>query len=284
MRRSILLALSVAWLQVGPALAHPTEAHRIETLTEAIRAHPDEQDLYIRRGRSYANDGRLDLALTDLRKAESLGDPALAAYDLGIVLYRKGSLVEARQAFTLCLERFPNHAPALEYRARVARDAGDPAAALADFDAYFALQERPNPGDYVSAARLLEEGEAGSDAALRMLDRGMERLGVIAQLQRPAIDLERRRGRVDSAIDRLMTLEPALGRSPDWKVDMAELLLASGRRDEALTRIGEASRQLDGLRQTAARRALRGRLEALRARATAPDSGATPAPPAVTTE
>ena len=49
-----------------------------------------------------------------------------------------GSIEAIEAAFDRFLERFPQHPPALEYRARVARDAGDAASALADFEAYFA--------------------------------------------------------------------------------------------------------------------------------------------------
>jgi hypothetical protein len=54
--------------------------------------------------------------------------------------------------------------------------------------------------------------------------------------------------------------------SPEWKVDMAELLLFSGRDEEAAALLESASVQLANLRATAARRALQGRIEMLRER------------------
>jgi len=88
----------VLWLalQPLPLSAHPSAQHRIETLSEAIRAKPDEQELYLRRGQAYSNEGQLQPALADLRKAEQLGDPVLAAFDLGVVHYQLGDLQAAR--------------------------------------------------------------------------------------------------------------------------------------------------------------------------------------------
>lgn len=260
---SVLFILLV--LPAVVAVAHPSAQHRIEVISESIRATPNDQELYIRRGQAYSNEAQLDLALADLRRAESLGDPVLAAFDLGVVQYQLGQLSEARAAFDRFLERFPNHPPALEYRARVARDAGDFASAIADFEAYFALQKNPNPGDYVSAAQMLEGRDTdGSKAALSMLDRGIAQLGIIPQLQKPAIDIERRRGNIAGAIARLESLEPALGASPDWKVDMGELLVLAGRPGEAGKFFTTASDQLTQLRQTEARKALRVRLDRLK--------------------
>jgi len=248
------------------ASAHPSAQHTIEALSESIRARPGEQELYIRRGQAYSNEGQLELALADLRRAEGLGDPLLVAFDLGVLHYRMGRLGTARRYFDVFLERFPDNAPALEYRARVSRDAGDHEAALADFEAYFAVQKQPNPGDYLSAAQMLAGLEGrGVEAALAMLDEGMDRLGIIPQLQGYAVELERGRGNIAAATVRLETLRPALGDGPDWKVDMGELLFLAGRPDQARPLFEAAAIQLSSLRSTAARRQVQERLAVLQA-------------------
>jgi tetratricopeptide (TPR) repeat protein len=265
MNRSLLVLL-VALLLPSLASAHPSAQHRIEVLTESIREKPDDPLRYMQRGQAYSNEGMLEAALADFRKAEALGDPVLVAFDLGVLHYRMGKLDAARRDLDRYIARFPRHAQALEYRARVRRDAGDHAGAVADFNAYFALQKQPNPGDYVSAAQMLSSlPEEGVSSALAMLDRGIARLGVIPQLQQPAIELERRRGNTAQAIARLETLEPALGDSPDWKVDMGELLLLDGRSDEARAYFDAAAAQLASQRVTAARKRVRDRLEKLQA-------------------
>jgi tetratricopeptide (TPR) repeat protein len=236
-------------------------------LSESIQARPDEQELYIQRGSAYSNDGQLARALADFEQAETLGAPFVVAFNQGVLHYRMGEFDAARRYFDTFLKHFPGHAPSLEYRARLLRDAGEHEAAVADFEAYFAMNKQPNPGHYVSAAKMLAglEGK-GVEPALAMLDEGMERLGVIPQLQHYAIQLELERKNTAGAIARLESLGPAMGESPDWKVEMGELLLLAGKPAEAQRRFDEASAQLKTLRTTVARQRLLEKLEKLQAR------------------
>jgi len=255
----------VAVIAAAPgAAAHPSAEHTLELLSESIQARPNEQELYIQRGSAYSNDGQLELVLADFVKAETLGEPFVVAFNQGVLHYRMEKLVAAREYFDTFLSYFSGHAPSLEYRARLLRDAGEHKAALADFDAYFAMNKQPNPGHYVSAAKMLAglEGE-GMEPALAMLDQGMERLGVIPQLQHYAIQLELERKNAALAITRLETLEPSLGESPDWKVEMGELLLRAGRPAEARRFFDEALAQLKVLRTTVARQRVLEKLERL---------------------
>jgi hypothetical protein len=141
---------------------------------------------------------------------------------------------------------------------------GDTDAAVTDFQRVFELQRRPNPGHYISVAEMLEtSGPEGIDSALQVLDGGNDKLGLTPQLQQHAIRLELRRGRADLAIARLQRLEPMMGNSPDWKVDMAELRLQAGNKEAARKLLETADRQLATLRKTPARIALQGRIEEL---------------------
>jgi thioredoxin-like negative regulator of GroEL len=54
-----------------------------------------------------------------------------------------------------------------------------------------------------------------------------------------------------------------LGKSPDWKVEMAELRLLSGEKEAARQLLQQASAQLDSLRKTPARIALQERIAVL---------------------
>ncbi len=246
-------------------LAHPGSAEQLAAINADLSASPDAQALYRRRGIIYSSDGQFDQALDDFRKAETLGDPVIVAFDLGVLFYRKGDFARARSYFGTTLRHFPHHPPALEYRARVLRDAGDYAASLADFTAFFALQPHPNPGHFISAATMLAQGDDKSiQLALHMLDQGMNQLGLAPQLQRYAIELELQRGRDDNAITRLSSLEPMLGNSPVWKVQMGELLLATGATEEAQVYLCAASAQLNTLRKNPAREQLQVRISRLK--------------------
>ena len=275
-----LLRIIAAALFLVPACAvqaHPGAHVVIDYFTTQIREHPAEQALYIQRGIAYSNDGQFDPALADFRKAEQLGDPAVVAFELGVLHYRKGDFPGARSYLDAFLAKHPGHPGALEYRARLRRDAGDPLGAVADYRAYFASVPRPNPGDYSAAAALLAGvPEQGAAAALALLDEGMARLGLLPQLQRQAIALELARGRVDLAISRQRALEPVLRGSPDWGVEMGELLLRAGRSADARGHFEQAARELAAARPTPARLEMARRAQAGLAATTAAPGG-TPA-------
>ncbi len=254
------LAFSAAFLCM-PALAHPGASSAIDHYSHEIEENPRDQAHYIRRGIAYSNDGQYDKALADFEQAKTLGKPIVVSFDLGVLHYRRGEFATASDYFDEYLEAFPDHAACLEYRARLKRDMGDTKGAVADFKRVFALQQRPNPGHYISVAEMLQAtGPDGIDQALEILDQGNAKLGLTPQLQRHAIALELQRGRPDLAISRLQTLEPMLGGSPDWKVDMAELQLQAGNKDAATTLLQTAEQQLDTLRKTPARIALKERI------------------------
>jgi tetratricopeptide (TPR) repeat protein len=257
-------------LQGGPVLAHPGAEDQLAYLTQRIEAEPDNQSLLIQRGAVYSIEGRFEAALSDLRQAETLGNPLAVAYQLGVLYYRKGDFASARQYFDITLKADPHHAQSLEYRARVLRDAGEHEAAIEDLTLFFALTPNPNPGHFLSAARMLGESgggesqfsEQGIAAAIEMLDRGMNQLGLTPQLQHYAIELELQRNNPAAAIARQESLEPMLGASPDWQVRMGELQLAAGNENEASAYFEAAVRQLEKLRQTPARQRLAGRAAA----------------------
>jgi tetratricopeptide (TPR) repeat protein len=270
LQRALLLLGALALIDPVVASAHAGAEHDIEILSKSIEARPLEARLYIERGSVYSDDGQLDRALSDLKRAESLGDPLAVAHSQGVLHYRRKEFEAARGYLDTFLARFPQHTPSLEYRARVLRELGLHEAALADLNAYLALQKQPNPGVYVAAAETAKQIEgAGIPEALAILDRGMRQLGTIPQLQQPAIELELERHAIDKAIERLQSLEPSRGVSPDWKVDMGELQLLAGRPEQAERLFESASQQIDTLRKTTARRQVQIRIDELRAKMSA---------------
>ena len=253
-------------IQPTSAAAHPAELERIEILTARIEARPLDPGLYIARASFYSHNGDYALARSDLRRAEQLGDPVFAAYEVGLLHYREGERNEAKVRFDQFLARFPDHVPALEQRARLLAELGETRAAVVDYDRIFELTPRPNPGTYLSAAKLFAgDTESGVEAALAMLDRGMKRLGVIPQLQQPAIELELSSGRPESALERVETLQTVLADGPEWNVQMAELLLRLERSKQASRHLSAAKKTLRELRDTPARTELAKRIGVLEA-------------------
>ncbi len=70
----------------------------------------------------------------------------------------------------------------------------------------------------------------------------------ITQLQRYAIDLERQRGNYQGAITRMATLDEKLRATPQWQLEVAELLLQAGRPQEAQPYLTVAEEQLQSAR------------------------------------
>ena len=264
-RRANIFVLLLA-LQHLPLLAHPGAHASIAHYSQMIEQQPDNYGLYVQRGIAYSNDGQYPAALADLNLVAERGDPVLVSFDLGVLHYRMGEFGAARKYFDTYLHKFPDHAPCLEYRARLLRDQGAFEASVADFKRVFALQERPNPGHYVSVAEMISsQGEQGIAPALDLLDSGNAKLGLTPQLQQHAIQLELRRKRADLAVERMRALEPMLGNSPEWKVEMAELYIQTGQTEQANSLLHGAVRQLESLRRTPARIELRERVTLLEA-------------------
>ena len=253
MNLPLLLISLICLLPINPVFAHSNHHSKVTQINEALAKHPNEQRLYIQRGVEYSNQGEYELALADFRRAQKMGSPQWVTFDLGVLYYRKGEFKTARAYFDMTLNDFPYYAPALVYRARLLRDMGDDKAAIADYKKYFSLQKKPNPGHYIASATLLARmKDEGVLTALEMLDNGMKQLGLIPQLQRHAISLEIQQHNYRAAITRLKTLKPMLGQSPDWKVEMGELLLLDKKSKQANRFFTLAENQLKNLRKTAA--------------------------------
>ena len=261
---AFFLALCVlpASLELG---AHPGVDAALAYFSEQIQAHPKDQSLYLQRGTVYSNDGQYPQALSDFQRAAQLGDQVLVSFDLGVLHYRQGDFEVARRYFDEYLHRFPDNTSCLEYRARLLRDMGDSDAAIVDYRRLFELEQHPNPGHYITVAEMLaSEGGKGVDQALAILDQGNLKLGITPQLQQYAIQLELRRDRPLAALDRLRALQPILGQSPEWKVDMGELLFQTGNKEQAAAMLDAAALQISTLRKTPARLATLERINSLR--------------------
>ncbi len=232
-------------------------AQRIQALTLKVDQNPDDATLRLRRAWVYLEFNQFELAVADIQLAESLGDPVAAAYTHGVLLYRQGAYAAARPYFDRYLKAYPEQWSALGYRARLLRDIGENRLALADYESLIRLNTALNPGYYVAAARLMaNEPGRGVDEALALLDARVARRGSMASLQRYAIELERNRGNYPAAIERMGMLDEKLRATPQWQLDVAELLLLEGRGEEALSYLTVAQEQLQAGRMTAVNRQL----------------------------
>jgi predicted Zn-dependent protease len=250
---SMLLCLGL--LLTAQSAAHPGHDDQLEAVNRAMAAAPNEQALYIQRGNIHAEIGHYAEALLDFNRARELGPDERVDYAESVMHYRKGDRGTAARLVDKHISRFPNDPGGYEHRALIAREDGDHAQALADLRTYFSLRERPNPGLYVSAARMLQQDGRTADA-IAVLDLGLEQLGTIPQLQRYAIELELERSQPEAAIARMDSLRTSLRDSANWKLDMADLLFAANRKSEAASLLQAAREQLQDQRATPARQVL----------------------------
>ncbi len=262
---TLVISLS-GLLLASPSSAHPAAHQQIDRLSHLIERHPGDSALYARRGKIHSEAGQLDAALRDFSKAADLEDPELFNHEVGVVYFRKGDFATAIRYFDQHLTKFPDTPATYEYRARAWRERGDFNAALNDLRHYLTLQARPNPGHYSAAADLLlHTGKASIQAAIDILDQGMERLGLVPTLQRKAIELELQRGKQQKAIERMQALASVLGEGPKWQLDIARLYVQSNQTERAIQHIEQAERQLQTLRPTPARIALSNSAKQLKA-------------------
>ncbi|MEZ5476316.1 MAG: hypothetical protein R3E95_02090 [Thiolinea sp.] len=115
----------------------------------------------------------------------------------------------------------------------------------------------------MSLADLLLQQTQHPEPALAVLDEGMNKLGMIPQLQQRAIELERQAERHAKARQRLLSLQAMLGESPRWQVDLAELYLQDQKTDAAHALLDQARNRLLKLRKTPSRLAVLQRIDEL---------------------
>ncbi len=237
-------------LSTIPTHGHPREESKLVILNQQIEEHPEQQDLYIKRGAVFSHLGKYKQALADFTFAKTLGNSNLVMFELGVMQYQQQQFSKSMLSFDSYLKLFPNHVPSLEYKARIYRDLGDYSAALEGFSNFLKLNPYNNPGHYLRVAELIIQMDLGINAALQIIDQGINNLGKIPQLQNFAIELELKQKQFDRAIERHKTLAPA--EHPKWQLRMAELLMAAGSKEQAKTYITSAKHKLNSSKKTPA--------------------------------
>lgn len=241
------LALLLSNFGTGHAAAHGDLHDQIAEVTRQIARRPDDARLYVKRGELHRFHGERTAALSDYDRAARL-DPALAEVDLGRgkTLFEAGRAAQARAALERFLERRPDHADARMSLARVLVRLRLPAQADAEFARAIRLVGRPKPDLYFERATAL--GSAGRlDAAIRVIDEGIARLGPLAALEDLGVSLERRRGNYDGALARLDRINVGTSRREAWLARRGEILAEAGRPAEARASLLAARASIESL-------------------------------------
>jgi len=228
-RHAALLTLLLAGFPAS-ALAHPSIDEQLPVLEQRSAGDPCDAHASLKRGdlyRAAREWTRAQQAYADAARC----DPHLDDVDFarGLLSLEMGASTDARRFLDRFLAKHPGTAAALLARARVGMRAGQPAAAAADFSAAVALLRTPQPDYYVEWAHALL-ASAHPDEALRCLDQGIARLGMVPAMEALALDTEVGTGHFDAALQRLDGLPPP---HEVWLLRRGEILEQAGRRDEA---------------------------------------------------
>ena len=249
-----MLALSV-FIHAGAVQAHAGDHRSIAELDAIIKRAPGEASLLVARGALYSRSGQWDKAERDLSLAQSLGNKKDVAFEFGQFYYRRGEYQKALAHIDTYISAYPTYPAAFLLRARAASKVKQFDIARKSYLTYFGFSANTQPGEYLAASRLLASATSGGiTSALALLDEAINELGLNPQLQRFAMELELRRGGTESALDRWCSLKDQLGKTPEWGITLARILILAGRYDQARLAVQASKARLVLLRQTPARK------------------------------
>lgn len=221
-------------------LAHPGVDEVVAGAQAAAAAHPDDaaaqQELAA--ARRLAGDWDGALAALDAAAARGADADALAASRAAILL-DAGRAAAALDALDPLLARRPDAAAARFDRGRACLALGRADEGVRELRRAIATLPAPRPEQVLLLRDALLDQRRIAEA-IEALDAGSARLGPIAALQLPAVELEVWLGRTDAALTRLERLIAREGRNPAWLVRRAEILATAGRAAAARAAYEEA--------------------------------------------
>lgn len=138
---------------------------------------------------------------------------------------------------TRVLRLHPAHTRAELQHARALAGSGDNDAASIVFDRAINRLEKPRPEHYIEHANMLLAASGNPDPesrAVATLNRGAEALGHPISLHSFAYELERKSGKLDSALNRTDNVLARNGSLLNWRLQRSELLLELERPTDAL--------------------------------------------------
>jgi tetratricopeptide (TPR) repeat protein len=234
--RSLISAvfLLAAFIAPQSATAHGELLIRIGDATRRIEAATNKlAPLYLARGELYREDQNWPAAASDYDRAAEI-DPNLLSVDFcrAKMLDDSGKWDASRAMFDKVLARSPENGEAFLGRARIWIKLHQRENAVADFRKGISLVRNPKPDYFLELAKLLAaEGE--TNEAVDCLDQGVNKFGPAAPLQLFATELELGRNNNSEAVARLDTVIARAGRKETLLARRGDILLKSGRSDEA---------------------------------------------------
>jgi tetratricopeptide (TPR) repeat protein len=209
---------------IEAASADATLDDLLQHASEQISGLARNHDHFLNRAELQIRDGNLMAALNDIEAAEKISDGVEVAYVYGLYLVASEDYLSAVGAFSDYLARYPGHTDSIHRRARAHTTLGLTDQAIWGYQYLLNVSQAPSPDYYLDLARLEAlSASCGIESAIKTLDRGMAKLGLLVSLQTAAIQYETERGNYQYALERLLTLKPWLAKTPDWQLRHEQL-------------------------------------------------------------
>jgi len=237
--------MAAAFVLVGSGpLAHEGLDARIEAVTRQLETTPRRAWLYARRAELFRQHHDTWNAWNDLRRVRLL-DPELVELPLveARLLRDEGRAEEALEVVDELMGKEPTVGRAHVLRAELLVASARPREAVTAYDQALA-RVPPSPDLYLARAALASSPGVGSPAdALAGLDEGLRRLGQVPALVLASVDLERRRGSLAGALERIRRAGPSLAPQVAARLE-GDLLGSFGRTQAARAAYQRALRRV----------------------------------------
>jgi len=216
----ILLVFSCS----GSVLAHGTHTDLIQKATFEIKRRPGDHAGWLDRAQLHIKQGDVTAGFNDIKVAETIAGEIEVAYVLGLYHVAIHHYAAAVKAFSQYLTRYPEHTASIYNRARAHKELGIVTAAISDYRYLLSVSNRPSPDYYLELARIESSvSPDGTILALKTLDRGIDKLGLLVSLQAVAIEYELSRKNYKKALARHESLKPWLGKTDKWLQRLKQL-------------------------------------------------------------
>jgi len=238
---ALVVGVAVACAALPARLqAHPGVDEVLAGARAAAAAHPADPAAQLQLAGARRLAGDWDGALAALAAASARGaDADEVAATRAAVLLEAGRAAAAVDELDRLLARRPDAPGARFDRGRALLALGRADEGARELRLAIATLPAPRPEQVLLLSDALLGRRKVADA-IEALDAGLARLGPIAALQLPAVELEVWLGRTDAALARLDHLLAREGRNPAWLVRRAEILARAGRDADARAAYEEA--------------------------------------------
>lgn len=208
MRTLVFTALLM--LPTATSFAHESPSHNLKQLELHLAETPDDPDLLRQKAAILLEKRHPKMAAKVVRKlmesAPDVPENRLLQVRLDAA---SGEDAQALTDASALVESHPKFAPGWNTLADLEATAGSRDKAIAAKSRYLELQPKPDPSDVMTCAGWLRDraGSGDAQAAIKVLDRGLARLGCLTGFHEMAISLEMGTGDYDSALRRIDVLE-----------------------------------------------------------------------------